>query len=288
MKLHEALQKIVSQFGTEVLQEERLVNQLADYKAFDDYPAMRLVMKALTEGGYAKDLLDPAISGKRAYTSRAKRAKKSLAADRKFRQEFADYAVDCVSFAVGRISSVTEPSDHGFDPSDPSAKGAPANNQDGSGQSVERNDDEASELYKKSAKQRDAVARSKQSQRKRRRRQHSPERAPASAAGNEWFRYIIINAVSDVLLLGAFSLGLKIGCFALVIFIAIVLAADWIYDRDSVFPNLAILVLGTLAGLVLGFVLGLVFGGMTSCMLIAALILGVAAILFDRVIFQSV
>ena len=134
MKLHKALQKIVSQFGTEVLQEERLVNLLADYKAFDDYPAMRQVMEALSEGGYVKDLLDPAISGKRAYTPRANRAKKSLAADRNFRQEFADYAVDCVSFATGRISSVTPPSDHGFDPSAPAAKGAPANSQGGSGQ----------------------------------------------------------------------------------------------------------------------------------------------------------
>ena len=55
MKLHKALQKIVSQFGTEVLQEERLVNLLADYKAFDDYPAMRQVMEALSEGGYVRN-----------------------------------------------------------------------------------------------------------------------------------------------------------------------------------------------------------------------------------------
>ena len=56
MKLHEALQKIVSQFGTEVLQEERLVNQLADYKAFDDYPAVKEVMRAIATGDSGKKI----------------------------------------------------------------------------------------------------------------------------------------------------------------------------------------------------------------------------------------
>jgi len=41
------MQKIIRQAGTPVLGESRLMSLLADYKAFDDFPAMREVMKAL-------------------------------------------------------------------------------------------------------------------------------------------------------------------------------------------------------------------------------------------------
>ena len=42
--------------------------------------------------------------------------KKSLCQTRHLRSEFADYAVDSVFFALGLTDSVSEPSDHGFDP----------------------------------------------------------------------------------------------------------------------------------------------------------------------------
>ena len=47
MKLHEALKKVFWQFGIAVLQEKRLIFILADFKAFDEYPAMRKVMEAV-------------------------------------------------------------------------------------------------------------------------------------------------------------------------------------------------------------------------------------------------
>ena len=47
MKLHDAMQKIIRQFGTPVLAESRLMSLLADYKAFDDFPAMKDVMKEI-------------------------------------------------------------------------------------------------------------------------------------------------------------------------------------------------------------------------------------------------
>ena len=46
MKLHESLRKIIRQFGINVLQEKRLMSLLADYRSFDDYPAMKDVMRA--------------------------------------------------------------------------------------------------------------------------------------------------------------------------------------------------------------------------------------------------
>ena len=42
MKLQEALWKVIRQFGVSVIQEKKLISFLADYKAFEDYPAMRV------------------------------------------------------------------------------------------------------------------------------------------------------------------------------------------------------------------------------------------------------
>ena len=42
----------------------------------------------------------------------------------RFRKEFAQYASDCISFAIGFLDSVKEPQDHGFDPRRPDSDDA--------------------------------------------------------------------------------------------------------------------------------------------------------------------
>ena len=118
MKLQEALRKVIRQFGVSVIQEKKLISFLADYKAFEDYPAMRDVMKAIVMGEYAKELCRCAIEASdEEYQRFAGRLKESLVREQSFRQEFADYAVDSISFALGIGASVTvtEPDDHGFE-----------------------------------------------------------------------------------------------------------------------------------------------------------------------------
>ena len=57
MKLHEALRKILKQFGTSVMQDgKRLMSMMADFHAFEDYPAMKQVMGAVFTGRYGKEL----------------------------------------------------------------------------------------------------------------------------------------------------------------------------------------------------------------------------------------
>ena len=113
MKLHEALWKAVRQSGISVLQEKRLLYILADCRAFDEYPAMRQVFRALVTGALLKDLSGGSNDG---CLASARALRKTLADDWHFMKEFADYAIDCLLFALGLKQSVTEPSDHGFDP----------------------------------------------------------------------------------------------------------------------------------------------------------------------------
>lgn len=117
MKLQDALKRIFREFGMNVLKEKRFVFLLSDYKAFDDYPAVKQIIKAIVDDGYSKELCCLGMDGSgEDCLNYAVRLRKSLSADRNFKPELAGFAVDCIIFAMGLISSVREPSDHGFDP----------------------------------------------------------------------------------------------------------------------------------------------------------------------------
>ena len=117
MKLHDAMQKIIRQFGTPVLAESRLMSLLADYKAFDDFPAMKDVMKEILSGGFGKELSSRSKGRDDAeFLSYAETVRKSLVSEKHFKKDFASYAVESIEFAMGIIPGAAEPSDHGYDP----------------------------------------------------------------------------------------------------------------------------------------------------------------------------
>ena len=116
MKLHEALRRAVWQFGINILQDHRLMPVLADYRAFDDYPAMKQVMKAVSDAGHGKEFCRIALGESPSEClSYAGSMKEALIRNSHFTEEFAGYATDSLAFALGLRNSVHEPSDHGFD-----------------------------------------------------------------------------------------------------------------------------------------------------------------------------
>ena len=117
MKLQDALKKILKEFGMSVLKEKRLVFLIADYKAFDDYPAVKQIMKAIAEDGFGKELCRLGMEGSsEECLDYAGRLKKTLSEERNFKPELVGFAVECILAAMGIVHSVKEPSDHGFDP----------------------------------------------------------------------------------------------------------------------------------------------------------------------------
>ena len=116
MKLQDALQKIIRKYGTVILGEKRLVFLLDDYRSFADYPAVRPIMKAIAEDGYGKELCEAAEIHDMEFVSSSNDLKETLTEKHGFRKDLAEYAVSCISFAMGFEESVDEPLDHGFDP----------------------------------------------------------------------------------------------------------------------------------------------------------------------------
>jgi len=117
MKLHDALRKISGQYGTAVLQEKRLMAMLADFRAFDDFPAVKRVMKSMADDGDLKQICSLAQGGDmNKARDFAEDVKKRLIRDLKYRKDVADYAVGSILYALGITDSVSEPDDHSFDP----------------------------------------------------------------------------------------------------------------------------------------------------------------------------
>ena len=116
MKLQEALREIIMKYGVGVLGEKRLVFLLSDFRAFDGYPAMRQVMSAIVSR-YGKDLCRAAGAESGSDMRRLLGTiRTSLVSGMRFREDLADFASDCILYALGLVSSVREPVDHGFDP----------------------------------------------------------------------------------------------------------------------------------------------------------------------------
>ena len=115
MKLHEALRKVIRHFGVNVIEEKRLMSFLADYKAFDDYPAVKEVMKCIATGDSGKKICLAADGSDAEFLRLASEIRETLVREKSFKEEFARYAVDSVSFALGIVPDVTEPQDHGYE-----------------------------------------------------------------------------------------------------------------------------------------------------------------------------
>ena len=130
MKLHKALQQLCQQRGSRVLQEKRLISLLSDLKALDDFPAMKQVMETVQESEYWQDLCARSQNGPDLFTPKddplqADELREFLVMDRHFRKEFADYAIDCIPFALkSHDSDVTEPLSHSKTPAYTKAPGA--------------------------------------------------------------------------------------------------------------------------------------------------------------------
>ena len=149
MKLHDALRKTVREYGVRVIAEKRLIFILADLRAFEEYPAVKPVLEAIVSGGTGKELVRLFLEEDRDwFLSYAGNLRKSLSVKNHFREDLADYAADSLLYGLGLRESVTEPTDHGFDPAE---HGRSAGNQDTGGRKELREKEEKARTEEKNS-----------------------------------------------------------------------------------------------------------------------------------------
>lgn len=116
MKLHEAIKQLVAQFGESIVTEVRLANLLADLNGYQDYPAMKMVLKDILKAGYGKKLFDTYSNDSQNVVSKIVDYTKAFASESNYKEDLISYAFDCMMFALGRITTINEPITKGYDP----------------------------------------------------------------------------------------------------------------------------------------------------------------------------
>lgn len=116
MKLHEAIKQLVTQFGESVVTEVRLANLLADLNSYQDYPAMKMVLKDMLKAGYGKKLFDVYSNDSQNAVSKSVAYTQTFADESNYKEDLISYAFDCILFALGCITTINEPMTKGYDP----------------------------------------------------------------------------------------------------------------------------------------------------------------------------
>lgn len=116
MKLHEAIKQLVAQFGDGIVTEVRLANLLADLNGYQDYPAMKMVLKDILKAGYGKKLFGIYSKNSQNAISKNVDYTKTFASESNYKEDLVSYAFDCILFALGCITTINEPMTKGFDP----------------------------------------------------------------------------------------------------------------------------------------------------------------------------
>ena len=120
MKLHEALRKIILEYGPVVLEERSLVSLLEGSCAFENCPDMLPVMEAIFTRKYGHELSLRSAEPERTDLSLyLDYLGKSLVKALGFGEKQADYAVYSVSFALGLCPAAPDPIDIAAGQQDP-------------------------------------------------------------------------------------------------------------------------------------------------------------------------
>ncbi len=116
MKLQDAIKKLVTQFGENIVTEVRLANLLADFNAYGDYPAMQQVFRESLKVGYGKKLLESYKHNPNKAVDESMSLVREFAYESSFKEDLVSYGFDCILFGLGCLSSVNEPISKGFNP----------------------------------------------------------------------------------------------------------------------------------------------------------------------------
>ena len=102
MELYKALKTVVDLQGSEILKDQRLINVLSDFKAYEETPAAKFLLKSMiSEGLMAKLMVD--YSSSNDISTVIATNKTSLSDTYGFKDDIVDYVLLCISYAQGWI-----------------------------------------------------------------------------------------------------------------------------------------------------------------------------------------
>lgn len=109
MKLQQAIKQLVAQFGDDIVTEVKLAHLVADLNGYEEYPAMKQVIKDSLQAGYGKKLLEFYKQDPKSVPHRSIDLAKAFAKESHYKQELVSYGFDSILFGLGCSTSINEP-----------------------------------------------------------------------------------------------------------------------------------------------------------------------------------
>ena len=115
-QLHTGIKDIIQTNGTEPIRTVQLANILADYSAYDEYPATKVVLKDVLTTGYGQRIYNAFNESGKIYLAEIERIKQDYSKKSKFKKDVVNYVFDSICYGLGLKTAVKEPSSNSFDP----------------------------------------------------------------------------------------------------------------------------------------------------------------------------
>lgn len=116
MKLHEAIKRLIGQFGNGVVAEVRLANLLADLNGYEEYPAMKSVFKDIQKEGFGQKVYECFCKNDDSVLSEIPAFIQQCADKTGYKEDLISYGFDSILYGLGVVKTVNEPLSKGYDP----------------------------------------------------------------------------------------------------------------------------------------------------------------------------
>lgn len=115
-QLHTGIKDIIQTIGAAPIRTVQLANILADYSAYDEYPATKIVLKDILTNGFGQRIYDAFIKSGMKSLPEIEKIKQYYSKNTKFKKDVINYIFDSICYGLGLKTSVKEPSSNSFDP----------------------------------------------------------------------------------------------------------------------------------------------------------------------------
>ncbi len=104
-KLHETIKMVIDTYGNNIILDSRFINILLDYKAFDEFPSAKYILKAIIADGYANKIMS---AGK--WNSKTMALCHQFISTTGFQYDLTAMIFQSLAYGLGLKESITVPS----------------------------------------------------------------------------------------------------------------------------------------------------------------------------------
>lgn len=99
-ELYDNILMVISEFGNDIVKQERFVSILCDYHSFSDMPATKIILHDIIKDGYGEKLYDFTINKDENFQIKVKSYIMNLVRNYGFNTDLVDYVFNCLLYGL--------------------------------------------------------------------------------------------------------------------------------------------------------------------------------------------